>query len=177
MVEILPRLASLPPYLPIGVKTDVALVWALIAVLLSLAFIYHDLGVIPDRLVFPAALCGLAASIGLDPLHWWYYLAGCAGAGVMALLLSVLSPGATTFSQAKIALLLGAVFGPWALAAVPAAVLLRTIAGITLVFGRKGRLRARTVFAPYVSDPDVRQDVEAVHTHDSKADAEVMTWL
>ena len=177
LVESLTGLAFIGAYLVIGVKPVVLLVWALIAVLISLAFIYHDLGVIPDGLVLPAALCGLVASIGLDPLRWWYYVVGCAGAGLLALLLSLASPGVTEFTQAKVALLLGAVFGLWAVAAVLAALVLGTIIGITLAFSEKGRLRARTVFAPYTSDTNVRQDVKAVHGHDSKADAEVMTWL
>jgi leader peptidase (prepilin peptidase)/N-methyltransferase len=150
VVESLTGSAFLAAYLLMGVEPAVVLVWALIAVVVSLAFIYHDLAVIPNRLVFPATLCGLAASMGLDPRHWWYYLAGCAGAGSLALLLSLVSPGVTEFGQAKIALLLGAVFGPWALGAVPAAAILSTFAGITLAFGQRGRLRARTVFAPYV---------------------------
>ncbi len=110
--------------------------------MISLAFIYHDLGVVPDGLVYPATLCGLAASIGLDPLHWWYYVAGCAGAGLLALLLSLASPGMTEFGHAKISLLLGAVFGPWVLAAVPAAVILRTVIRITLVFWPKRPIKS-----------------------------------
>jgi hypothetical protein len=114
--------------------------------------------------------------VALDHQHWWYYIAGCLGAGLIALVLSFLNPGITRFSEAKVALLLGAVFGPWTLAAVPVGFILRFVTGITLVFCQKGRLEARTVFAPYSTDRDVRKPVEVVSTHDAKVDAEVMTW-
>ncbi len=177
LVESLTGVAFIAAYVLVGVRPVVVLVWALIAVLISLAFIYHDLRVIPNRLVVPATLCGLAASIGLDPAHWWYYVAGCGGAGASALLLSLASLKAAEFSQAKVAFLLGAVLGVWAIAAVPVAAVLGMIVGIALVLGQKGRLTARTVFAPYVRETNVRQDVEAVRRHDPQADAEVMTWL
>lgn len=176
-VEGLTGIMFLAAYVAIGLSPAVLVVWALIAVIVTLAFIHHDLGVVPNPLCLPAAGCFLAASIGLDPAHWWYYLAGSVGAGLLSLLMSLLYPGVVRFSEAKIALLMGAVFGPWVLAAIPTAVVLRSVARITLVFCQKGRLRALTAFVPYVSDADPRQDVEIVHKHQSKADTEVMTWL
>jgi leader peptidase (prepilin peptidase)/N-methyltransferase len=156
LVEGITGVAFLAAFVFIGVSPAVLLAWALIAVVVALVWMQHDNGVIPDRLVIPAVLCGLGASVALDTKHWWYYLVGSAGAGAVALLLSFLTPGPTTFGQAKIAMLLGAVFGPYALAAVPIALVLRTFAGITLVFWQKGRLRARTVVTPYHTQRDVR---------------------
>jgi len=176
-VEGLTGIMFLAAYVVFGVSPAVLVAWALIAVMVTLAFIHHDLGVIPNTLVLPATGCFLAASIGLDPGHWWYYIVGSAGAGLVSLLMSLLYPGVVRLTQAKIALLMGAVFGPWALAAIPAALVLWSVARITLVFCQKGRLRALTAFEPYVSDVDPRQDVEIVHKHQSKADTEVMTWL
>lgn len=176
-VEGLTGVAFLAAFMLVGVRPAVLVAWALIAFLISLAFIYHDLGVVPNRLVLPATLCGLAASIGLDPHHWWYYVTSSAAAGVLTVLLSLLHPAVAGFGQAKTALLLGAVFGLWAVAAVPAAVILRILIGITLVLWQRGRLKARTVFAPDVKDIDARQPVRVFRRQESKADAEVMTWL
>lgn len=176
-VEGLTGIFYLAAFLLMGPTPAVFVAWALIAVLVALAFIHHDLGVVPSRLVLPAALFGLAASVALDTPHWWHYLIGSAGAGALSLLLSLLGPVGTGLGEAKIALLLGAVFGPSAIVAVLGAAVCRTLAGITLVFCQKGRLRARTVFATHVRDGDARQHVKVVRRDDSKADAEVMTWL
>ena len=177
LVESLTGIAFLAAFWVIGISPAVFLAWVFIAVLVTLAFIYHDLSVMPNRIVFPAVLVCLASSVALHPHVWWQYVAGCLGAGVMALAFSIICPGVARFSGVKIALLAGAVFGLYALVALPIALLLGTFAGISLVFWQKGRLSARTVFVPHTTDRDMKDHVEAVQRIDAKVDAEVMTWL
>ncbi len=176
MVELLTGFGFLAAFVRIGYSPAVLLAWAAIAVLVALAFIYHDLGIVLDRLILPATIIGLTASIALDPQEWWYYIAASVGAGLVALGLSLLGPSGVRFGEAKVAMFLGAVLGPWVLAAVPLALVLRTVAGIALVFWKRGRYEARTVFAPYGLNGRMRQHVEQTDKHDAK-DAEVMTWL
>ena len=45
----------------------------------------------------------------------------------------------------------GAVLGPYVLVALPVAVLVGTLTGMSLLFRKKYRLRARTVFMPYMA--------------------------
>ena len=177
LVESITGVAFLIAFWRIGISPAVLLAWAVIALLVTLAFINHDHSVIPNRIVFPAVPCALAASIALHPQLWWHYVAGCAGAGVLALAFALLYPGVTRLTEAKVAFLLGAVFGPYAIVGVLIAMVVGTLAGISLVFWQKGRLRARTVFVPYLTDRDMRNHVEAVQRTDAKVDAEVMTWL
>jgi prepilin signal peptidase PulO-like enzyme (type II secretory pathway) len=54
-------------------------------------------------------------------------------------------------SEVKMALFVGAVLGPYALVALPVAVVFGILAGGTLLFREKYRLRARTVFVPYMA--------------------------
>jgi leader peptidase (prepilin peptidase)/N-methyltransferase len=177
LVESITGVAFLVAFWRIGISPAVLLAWAVIAVLVALGFINYDYSVIPNGIVFPAVLCALAASIALHPHLWWHYVAGCVGAGVLALVFSLLYPGVARFGEVKIALLMGAVFGLYAVVALLMAVALGTLAGISLVFWQKGRLRARTVFVPYATDRDMKDHVEAVQRIDAKVDAEVMTWL
>ncbi len=151
LVEGITGIAFLAAFLRFGPSATLPLAWAFIAVVVTLAFINHDHSVIPNRIVFPAVGCGLAASIALDSHHWWQYVAACLGAGLLALLVSLVRPGITRFGEFKMALLLGAVLGPYVLVAVPAAVLAGTIVGMSLLFREKYRLRARTVFVPYLA--------------------------
>jgi leader peptidase (prepilin peptidase) / N-methyltransferase len=177
LVESLTGVAFLAAFLIIGISPAVFLAWVFIAVLVTLGFIEHDLSVVPNRIVLPAVLVCLASSIALHPQAWWQYVAGCLGAGAVALGFSVISPGVPRFSGVKIALLVGAVFGMYTLVALPIALLLGTFAGISLVFWQKGRLRARTMLVGYQSDRDMKDHVDAIKRTDRKVDAEVMTWL
>ena len=151
LVEGITGLAFLVAFWRVGPSATLLVAWAFIAVVVALAFINHDHMVIPNRIVFPALACGLGASIVLDTQHWWQYVAGCLGAGVLALLVSFARPGITRFSEVKMALLLGAVLGPYVLVALPAAAFLGVVCGMTLLFRKKYRLRGRTVFVPYLA--------------------------
>ena len=177
IVEGITGVAFMAAFWLVGISPALVLAWAFIAVLVTLAFISHDHSVMPNRIVAPAVLCVLGASIALKPHLWWHYVAGCLGAGALVLLFSYFYPGVARFSQVKIALLVGALFGLSAVVALPIALILGTLAGISLVFWQKGRLRARTVFVRYTADRDVKEHVEAVQRTDAKVDAEVMTWL
>jgi prepilin signal peptidase PulO-like enzyme (type II secretory pathway) len=148
LVEALTGLAFVAAFWRVGPSAALVLAWAFIAVVVTLAFISHDLLVVPNRIAIPAIACGLAASMALDRSHWWQYIAGCAGAGLVVFAVGLLRPGAARLSDAKMGLLVGAVLGPYALVALPAAVILGIIAGGALLFGDKYRLRARTVFVP-----------------------------
>ena len=151
LVEGITGLAFLAAFWRMGPSATLLVAWAFIAVVVALAFINHDHMVIPNRIVFPALVCGLAASIALDHQHWWQYVAACMGAGLLALLVSVVRTGITRFSEVKMALLLGAVLGPYVLVAVAAATIFVIVARMSLLFGEKYRLRARTVFVPYLA--------------------------
>jgi leader peptidase (prepilin peptidase)/N-methyltransferase len=151
LVEGITGLAFLAAFWRVGPSATLLLAWAFIAVVVAVAFIDHDHLVIPNRIVFPALACGLAASIALDPKHWWQYVAGSIGAGLLALLVSFLRPGITRFSEVKMALLLGAVLGPYVLVALPVAAALGIVGGITLLFRKNYRLRGRTVLVPYLA--------------------------
>lgn len=162
LVESITGVAFLLAFWLIGVAPAVLLAWAVIAILVALVFIDHDQSILPNRVVFPAVVCVLGASIALHPQSWWHYAAGCVGAGAVTLFFSLLSPGIARFSQAKVAFLLGAVFGLYAVIGVPIALVVGMVAGISLVFWQKGRLKARTVFGPHLADMDVREGVELV---------------
>ena len=147
LVEGITGGAFLAAFWLIGISPAVLLAWAVIAVLVALAFINHDHSVLPEP-DSPSGGCRAHWS-PLSPFTrglWWHYVAGCLGAGLLAAVFSLLYPGVARFSQAKIALLLGAVFGLYAIVALPIALVLGTVAGISLVFWQKGRLRAGTLF-------------------------------
>ncbi len=172
LVESLTGLAFLAAFLWVGPSATLLVAWVFIAVFITLSFVYYDHGLVPDRIVLPAIACGLAAGVVTDQQHWWGYVAGCLGLGLVALLVAAAVPGTSGLSEAKMAALVGAIVGPHVLLAVPAAVVLGLVVGIALLFWQKYRLRARTV-----SEASAREDVEADRETQRKVDAEVMRWL
>lgn len=153
LVEALTGLAYLAAFWRMGFSGTLLLWWAFIAVLVTLVFISHDTMTLPNRIVVPAIVCGLAASIALDRPHWWQYLAGCAGAVLVVLGVGFLRPGVGRLSEAKLAALLGAVLGPYALLALPVAAIFGILVEGPLLFCEKYRLtsRARTAFVPHLA--------------------------
>jgi leader peptidase (prepilin peptidase)/N-methyltransferase len=147
-VEGITGVAFVLAFWRIGVSPALLLAWAFVAMLIVLVYINHDHLVVPNRLVLPAIVVGLAAAVALDRQHWWHYAAGALGAGLLVLMLSLLRPGVTRLGEAKIALLMGAVLGPYVLIALPVALVLGIVGEISLVFREKYRLIARTALAP-----------------------------
>ena len=66
---------------------------------------------IPDVIVLPAAVLGLAVATAADPARWWVYLSAAAGAAGFLLLLALVHPGGMGLGDVKLALLLGGVLG------------------------------------------------------------------
>ncbi len=175
LVEAITGLAFLGSYLLVGLRPAALLAWFVSAMVITLIFMQHDNGVIPDLVVFPAVIVALAASVAFDPRHWWYYVAGSAGCGLAALALSGLGSG-TGYGDVKMAMFLGAVFGPYALAAAPAALILRFVCRNLSSLLRKGPIKSKDGASAVCSDRDSRKHVEA-HENYERKDAEVMTWL
>lgn len=135
-----------------GVTWSLLVAWAFIAAMLAIAFIDFDHMIIPDKIVLPGAVIGLAASIALQPERWWIYLVAAAGAAFFFLLLAVLWPGGGMgFGDVKMALFMGAVLGASVLVALFAAFLFGSIVGVYLIVIRKQSRKTRVPFGPYLA--------------------------
>lgn len=135
-----------------GVTWSLLVAWAFIAAMIAIAFIDFDHMIIPDKIVLPGAVIGLAASIALQPARWWIYLVAAVGAAFFFLLLAVLWPGGGMgFGDVKMALFMGAVLGTNVLVALFAAFLFGSIVGVYLVTIRKQSRKTRVPFGPYLA--------------------------
>ena len=79
VVPAMTALAFLLAYLQFGLSWRLLEACAFICVMIVIAFIDLDYMIIPNVIVLPAALVGLAASIALDPARWWVYLVAAVG--------------------------------------------------------------------------------------------------
>lgn len=151
IVPAISALGFLLAYLQFGLSWRLLEACAFICVMIVIAFIDLDHMIIPNVIVLPAALLGLAASIALDPSRWWVYLIAAVGSSLFLFVLALLWPGGMGMGDVKLALLMGAVLGAAVLVAFFLAFLFGAIVGLVLILSkRKGRKDA-IPFGPYLA--------------------------
>ncbi len=135
----------------IGLDWPLLVAWAFIAVMISVALIDHDHMIIPDKIVLPGALLGLAAAVAVDPQRWWTYLAGGLGAAAFMFLLVMLWPGGMGPGDVKMALFMGAVLGVSVTVALFLAFLVGAVVGMVLLATRRRTRKDQIPFGPYLA--------------------------
>lgn len=125
---------------------------AFISALVAIAFIDYDHMIIPDAIVLPGAVIGLAASIALDPGRWWVYVVAGFGGAAFCFALAMLWPGGGMgFGDVKMALFIGFVLGASVIVAFFLAFLVGSIVGIYLVVIRKRSGKTKLPFGPFLA--------------------------
>lgn len=106
---------------------------------------------LPNAIVLPALVVGLAASALADPSGWWTYPVSALGVGGFLLALALVYPGGMGMGDVKMGAMLGAFLGGYAALAVFAGALVGAAAGGALMAaGRAGR-RTRIPFGSFMA--------------------------
>lgn len=134
-----------------GPSWSALVAWAFVAAVIAVAFIDYDHMIIPNKIVLPGAVLGLAASVAIDPQSWWVYVAGSLGAGAFMLILALAWPGGMGPGDIKMALFMGAVLGANVLVALFAAFLLGSIGGLYIILVQKRSRKTKIPFGPYLA--------------------------
>jgi leader peptidase (prepilin peptidase)/N-methyltransferase len=151
VVEAVTGIAFAAAYWRFGPSWALLVSWAFIAAMLATAFIDHDHMIIPDKIVLPGALLGLAACVAIRPGLWWQYLVACVGAAIFMFVLSIVWPDGMGPGDVKMALFMGAVLGVSVLVALFLAFLLGSAVGVYLLMVQKKSLRTTIAFGPYLA--------------------------
>ncbi len=151
LVEALTGITFLLAYLRLGIGWPLPVVWAFTAAMVCVAFIDYDHMIIPDKIVLPGALLGLAASVALSPGDWWKYFLGGLGAAAFMLLLIMVWPGGMGPGDVKMALFMGAVLGVSVVMALFLAFFVGAAAGIFLIVTRRRGRKDQIPFGPYLA--------------------------
>ena len=138
-------------FLRFGLVWRLPLAWFFIAVMIVVAFIDWELMIIPNKIVLPAFVVGLAASIALDPGRWWIYLAAALGAALFLFILALIWPGGMGMGDIKLALFMGAVLGTLVIAAMFLAFLMGAIVGLILIASKLKSRKDHIPFGPYLA--------------------------
>ena len=112
----------------------------LICVLIVLSGIDLEHRLLPNVIVVPAALLGLALSVLQDPGRWWVYLVSSVAVSGGLLALALAYPGGMGMGDVKMGGMLGAFLGPYAaLAVFLGAVTGAATAGVLMAAGTMDR--------------------------------------
>lgn len=123
-----------------GPGLDLCAALVLLAALVALAAIDLRHRLLPNVIVLPAAVAGVALSTLGDPGDWWVNPASAATVGGGLFALAVVYAGGIGMGDVKMGAMLGAFLGPYAVAAVFVGALLGAVAGVLLMtLGRVGR--------------------------------------
>jgi leader peptidase (prepilin peptidase) / N-methyltransferase len=115
----------------------------LISVLVALAGIDLEHRLLPNVIVGPAAVVGLALSVAGDPSRWWVYPVSAVGVAAGLFALALAYPGGIGMGDVKMGGMLGAFLGPYAALAVFLGALVGTlVSGMLMAMGRIRRRSA-----------------------------------
>src|SRR5256885_599412 len=134
-----------------GVHWDLAWQLPLAAVLIAVAFIDLDLQVIPNKIVYPAAVWGVvsAALIRLSDLP--ALLAWGAGAFLFLLIAALIYPGGMGMGDVKLAGVMGLYLGSSVLPALLAAFFAGSVVGVAILAATGGGRKRGIPFAPFLA--------------------------
>ncbi len=132
---------------------SLSLVAALVftSTLIALAVIDLEHRLLPNAIVGPAALAGLALSILANPAGWWTYPLFAAAVAVALFGLALVRPGGMGMGDVKMGGMLGAFLGPYAALAVFLGALFGAIAGGLLMATGKVDRRSALPFGSFMA--------------------------
>ncbi|MDQ6777687.1 MAG: prepilin peptidase [Actinomycetota bacterium] len=127
---------------------DIALGLVLVVVLVPVVLIDFDHRIIPNRIMLPAAVAGVAIGLVTHPAGVPEQLIAGASAGGFLLVFALAYPHGMGMGDVKLAAVLGLFLGRYAAVAVLAGVVVGTVVG-TLIMARLGVARGRKTAVPF----------------------------
>jgi leader peptidase (prepilin peptidase)/N-methyltransferase len=120
----------------------------LVAVLVPLALIDLDTGLLPNRITYPAAVVGVALGVALDPSGEPGRLLAALAAGGVFVLISLLHPRGMGMGDAKLVAVMGLFLGAPVAVAVFGGLISGSVIGV-LIVARKGVNAGRRTTVPF----------------------------
>ncbi len=151
IVEILTSLLFLANYIFFGLSINTIIGILLCSVLIVISFIDINFRIIPNVIVLPFTLVGLALNILLEPSKWWMPLAFSSGAFLFMLIIHLIYPRGMGMGDVKLSLMIGAFIIRGAIPALFLGFLAGSIYGVALITVKKRKLKQAIPFGPFIS--------------------------
>ena len=140
---------TLPTTAEIALSTAAGIVFC--SVLIVISFIDIEFRIIPNAIVLPFTLVGLAFSIFKDLPKWWMPFAFSLGAFLFMLIIHLIYPRGMGMGDVKLSLMIGAFLVSSVVPALFLGFLAGSIYGLLLIAIRKGKLKQAVPFGPFIS--------------------------
>lgn len=126
-----------------GLSLELLSALVLIGALIVLTATDLEHRLLPNAIIFPAALVGFVISVAVEPSRWWFYLVSALAVGGALFVLALAYSGGMGMGDVKMAAMLGLFLGPYAALAVFIGALVGVVTGgLLLLIGRTTRRTA-----------------------------------
>ncbi len=151
MVELLTAVLWVAAGAYFGIDWPVLPALLLLTSLVAIYYIDLDHYIIPNVIVLPVAVIGLAANIAISPDRWLEYLAAGLLSAVFFFAVAMMRPGGMGMGDVKLAGMLGFFLGKAVLVGLFLGFLIGAVVGVALMAaGIKGR-KSRIPFGPFLA--------------------------
>jgi len=151
LVEIITALLFLANYIIFGLSINTAIGIIFCCALIAVSFIDIEFKIIPNVIVLPLTVVGLALNIASDPSNWWMPLAFSVGAFVFMLIIHLISPRGMGMGDVKLSLMAGAFLVRNVVSGLFLGFLLGSLYGLSLIIIKRKKLKQAIPFGPFIS--------------------------
>jgi leader peptidase (prepilin peptidase)/N-methyltransferase len=151
LIEIMTSLLFLANYIAFGLSINTAIGIIFCCALIAVSFIDIEFKIIPNVIVLPLTVVGLALNIAADLSNWWMPLAFSAGAFVFMLIIHLISPRGMGMGDVKLSLMVGAFLVRNAVSALFLGFLIGSLYGLSLIIIKRKKLKQAIPFGPFIS--------------------------
>jgi len=151
LVEIVTSLLFLANYIIFGLSINTAIGIIFCCALIAVSFIDIEFKIIPNVIVLPLIVVGLALNIASDPSNWWMPLAFSVGAFVFMLMIHLISPRGMGMGDVKLSLMAGAFLVRNVVSGLFLGFLLGSLYGLSLIIIKRKKLKQAIPFGPFIS--------------------------
>ncbi len=134
-----------------GLSFEMMLSVIFISGLIIVSFTDIDHGIIPNVIVLPFTIIGLAINIVLMPGKWWIIPAFAFGAFLFMLIINLVYPKGMGMGDVKLSLMAGSFLAEKIIPGLFIGFLLGSIYGIVMISAKKKKIRQTIPFGPFIS--------------------------
>jgi leader peptidase (prepilin peptidase)/N-methyltransferase len=151
LIEIITGVLFLANYILFGLTVKTLAGIILCSLLIVISFIDIDFRIIPNVIVLPFTLVGLAINIISDLPGWWMPLAYSGGAFLFMLIIHLIYPKGMGMGDIKLSLMIGAFLVKGVIPALLLGFLAGSIYGVSLIIIKRRKLKQAIPFGPFIS--------------------------
>jgi len=151
LVEIITALLFLANYIFFGLTIGTVTGIIFCSVLIVISFIDIDFRIIPNVIVLPFTVIGLALNIFFRSSVWWMPLAFSLGAFLFMLIIHLIYPRGMGMGDVKLSLMVGAFLVNKVIMGLFLGFLIGAIYGLVLILIKKRKFKQAIPFGPFVS--------------------------